>query len=76
MSTITIQEAQATLSDLIHRLAAGDEVTITENDRPVAKLTPTEPSPLKRVRQFGTMAGTVLSMEHFDDLLEEFEEYM
>ena len=72
MSTITIQEAQATLSDLIHRLAAGDEVTITENDRPVAKLVP---APQRRIPQFGTLAGTVLSMEHFDDPLEEFEEY-
>lgn len=73
MITITIQEAQATLSDLIHRLAAGDEVTITENDQPVAKLVHTPPG---RIPQFGTLAGTVLSMEHFDDPLEEFEEYM
>ncbi len=69
MTTITIQEAQATLSDLIHRLAAGDEVTITENNRPVAKLVHTPPG---RVPQFGTLAGTVLSMEHFDDPLEDF----
>ena len=73
MTTITIQEAQATLSDLIHRLSVGDEVTITENDQPVVKLTPTRS---RRIPQLGTMAGTVLSMEHFDDPLEEFEEYM
>ena len=73
MTTITIQDAQATLSDLIHRLSAGDEVTITENDRPVAKLIHTPPA---QVPQFGTLSGTVLSMEHFDDPLEEFEEFM
>lgn len=38
MPTITIQEAQARLSELIHRLAPGDEVVIVENDEPVAKL--------------------------------------
>ena len=43
MPTVTIQEAQARLSDLIHRLSPGDEVVITENDEPVAKLARTEP---------------------------------
>lgn len=62
MTTITIQEAQATLSDLIHRLAAGDEVTITENDRPVAKLTPTAAEPAMKSRVLGQMSGSVLYM--------------
>jgi prevent-host-death family protein len=38
MTTISLNEAQATLSDLIHRLAPGEVVTITENDRPVARI--------------------------------------
>lgn len=77
MSTITIQEAQATLSDLIHRLAAGDEVTITENDRPVAKLVPTSPEPPKKPRLLGQMSGTVLYMSSdFDAPLDDFAEYM
>jgi prevent-host-death family protein len=75
MATITIQEAQATLSDLIHRLLPGDKVVITENDQPVAVLVPTAGLPAKKPRQFGTLKGTVLSMEHFDDPLEDFEEY-
>jgi antitoxin (DNA-binding transcriptional repressor) of toxin-antitoxin stability system len=77
MATITIDEAQANLADLIHRLPPGEELVITENDRPVAKLVVTLPPELpKKPRQFGTLRGTVLSMEHFDDPLEEFEEYM
>ena len=40
MSTITLQEAQANLAELVHHLAPGEEVTITENDRPVARLIP------------------------------------
>ena len=43
MSTITLQEAQARLSDLIHNLSLGDELVITENDQPVAKLSRSEP---------------------------------
>lgn len=77
MTTITIQEAQATLPDLIHRLAAGDEVLITEDDQPVAKLVSTPPAVPRKVRQLGTMAGTVLYMApDFDAPLEDFAEYM
>ena len=43
MATFTIQEAQAQLADLIHRLTPGEEVVITENNQPVAKLV-SEPS--------------------------------
>lgn len=42
MTTITIQEAQTQLMDIIHRLAPGDEVVITENEKPIAKLARTE----------------------------------
>ena len=76
MTTITIQEAQTRLPELIHRLTPGEEVIITENDQPVARLVPTMPAPAKKPRQFGTLKGTVLSMEHFDDPLEDFKEYM
>lgn len=38
MPTVTLQEARATLPELIHRLVPGEAVVITENDRPVARL--------------------------------------
>jgi antitoxin (DNA-binding transcriptional repressor) of toxin-antitoxin stability system len=37
--TITIEEAQERLAELIGELTPGEEVVITEGDRPVAKLT-------------------------------------
>ena len=76
MTTITLEEAQASLSSLIHRLVPGDEIAIVENNRTVAKLIVTAPEPSTKPRQFGTLRGTVLSMEHFDDPLEDFAEYM
>ena len=77
MATVTIQEAQANLSDLIHRLTPGEEVVITENDQPVARLVPTTPpAQPRKIPRLGTLRGTVLSMEHFDDPLEDFKEYM
>ena len=38
MPIITLQEAQANLADLVHRLEPGEVVTIVENERPVARL--------------------------------------
>jgi antitoxin (DNA-binding transcriptional repressor) of toxin-antitoxin stability system len=76
MSTITVQEAQVQLPDLIHRLFPGEEVILTENNQPVAKLVATAPPSQPRpTPKLGTQRGSVLSMEHFDDPLEEFEEY-
>jgi prevent-host-death family protein len=57
---ISIQDAQATLSELIHGLTPGDEVLITDNQRPVARLLPAAPSVPER--KLGTMQGTVLYM--------------
>ncbi|MGA2700113.1 MAG: type II toxin-antitoxin system prevent-host-death family antitoxin [Isosphaeraceae bacterium] len=76
MPTVTIQEAQARLSDLIHRLAPGDEVVITENGEPVAKLARTEPK-----KQWPCKAGSAKGTIHwmslvFDEPLEEFKEYV
>jgi prevent-host-death family protein len=42
MSTVTIEEAQVNLLDLIHTLQANEEVIITENNQPVARLLPVE----------------------------------
>ena len=77
MPTVTIEEAQAHLSDLIHRLTTGDEVVITENDQPVARLVPEPFAPPKKPRQLGTLKGTVLYMApDFNAPLEDFKEYM
>jgi antitoxin (DNA-binding transcriptional repressor) of toxin-antitoxin stability system len=77
MTTITIQEAQANLRDLIHALPPGGEVLITEDDRTIARLVlPAEPA-AQPPRRSGTMKGTVLYMApDFDAPLEEFKESM
>jgi prevent-host-death family protein len=75
MSTVTIEEAQAKLSDLIHGLQPDEELVITENNQPVARLIATVPSRPKR--KLGTLKGTVLYMTpDFDAPLEDFKEYM
>ncbi len=77
MTTISIEEAQAKLVDLIHRLHSGDEVVITENDRPVARLVPTTTERLRKPRQPGLLRGSVVYMApDFDAPLEDFGDYM
>lgn len=75
MNVITIQEARANLDALIHGLTPGEEVVITEDSKPVAKLVATVSLP-RKVPKLGSQRGSVLSMEHFDEPLEEFREYM
>lgn len=73
MSTITLQQAQAELSSLIHGLGPGDEVVITENNLPVAKIVSSIPP--RSQRQLGSMSGTVVHMAaDFDAPLEEFRD--
>lgn len=76
MSSLTVQEAQAKLSELIHNLKPGDEVVITDHDEPVARLIATEQR-LRKPRRPGTLRGTVTYMApDFDAPLDDFKEYM
>ncbi len=77
-TTITIDEAQARLKDLIHRLAPGEEVVITENQQPVAKLVGEQPSSAKTPRPGpGLCEGMIMYMApDFDAPLEDMKEYM
>lgn len=83
MSTITLQEAQANLADLIHHLAPGEGVTIMEEDRPVARLitvpivlrNPPRP-PITGVPKAGQYEGRLVVPDDFNEPLEEMREYM
>ena len=76
MQTISMAEAQSKIPRLIQSLKAGDEMLITVNQIPVARLVG-ESAPVVDKRILGTMAGTVLYMApDFDAPLEEFREYM
>jgi len=56
MTEVSIQEAQGKLPELIHQLKPGDEVVITENNQPVAKLIAQTP-PAGKPRQRGSAHG-------------------
>ena len=75
MTTVSLQEAQAKLPELIHALSPGEELVIMENHFPVAKLV--APPLASPARKLGGLRGTVLYMApDFDAPLDEFKEYM
>jgi antitoxin (DNA-binding transcriptional repressor) of toxin-antitoxin stability system len=76
MQTISIEDAQARLPELISELKRGDEITITQGAEPVARLI-REGQPERAPRQLGTLKGSVLYMApDFDAPLDDFREYM
>jgi prevent-host-death family protein len=76
MTTVPIQEAEGKLAELIHQLSPGDEVVITENGQPVARLVAAVARE-RKPRRLGSLKGTVLYMApDFDAPLEDFKEYM
>ena len=72
--TVTIEEAQARLPELIDELARGEPLTITRGNRPVAQLVapPGEkPRPI-----LGRGHGKLVIVSEDDGHLKDFEEYM
>ena len=73
--SITVEDAQAKLKELIHGMAPGEEVVITENQQPVARLLsepvkPSRPAP-------GLGKGSIVYMApDFDAPIDEMKEYM
>jgi prevent-host-death family protein len=85
MSTISLHDAQARLADVIHGLSPGEVLTITENERPVARLVPVLPSqrrvprprpPVTGVPKAGKYEGRLVVPDDFKAPLEEMREYM
>ena len=66
MIEVGVHEAKSTLSELLRRVAAGEEVTITRGGEPVAMLVP---APRREPRRFGTDRGLFEVPEDFNDPL-------
>jgi prevent-host-death family protein len=74
MTTVTLQEAQAQLPELIERLQPGQTVIITRNDRPVARLVAEGPPP-RPPRKAGSARGVLTILAEDDEHLQDFQEY-
>jgi antitoxin (DNA-binding transcriptional repressor) of toxin-antitoxin stability system len=74
-ATISVEEAQARLKELIHQLAPGEEVILTENQQPVARLVSEPAIPGQRPGP-GLCKGMVTVVADDDEHLKDFEDYM
>ncbi len=73
MQTLTLQEAQDRLPELIDVVVSGEEVMIARNDGMIVTLmllNPALPKP-----KFGSAQGLVKILDGFDDPIEGFENY-
>jgi prevent-host-death family protein len=74
VATVTIEDAQIHLKELIERLSPGEEVVITENDQPVAKLVSSRRA--RKPRRPGNCKGMLTIVSDDDEHLKDFAEYM
>jgi antitoxin (DNA-binding transcriptional repressor) of toxin-antitoxin stability system len=75
MTSVTIEEAQARLPELIDQLPPGGEVVITRRDQPVARLIGQEAAS-NQPRQPGSAKGLLTILVEDEEHLEDFKEYM
>ena len=75
MTTATIEEVQSRLIELIAGLKPGEEILITENDCPVARLVGGPAAP-RKTRRLGGGIGKLKIIEEDEEHLEDFREYM
>ena len=75
LRTMSIEEAQATLPDLIRTLGPGEEVVITKDDQPVAKLI-RQPQAARKRPQPGSAKGMLTINVEDEEHLQDFKEYM
>ena len=77
-ATVTVEEAQAKLKELIYQLGPGQEVVITENQQPVAKLVSERPNPPPQHRPGPGLGKGMITFiaPDFDAPLDDMKEYM
>lgn len=65
MASVNIHEAKTHFSRLVERAAAGEEIVIAKNGKPVAKLGPLTED--LKPRQPGSMKGQIWMADDFDE---------
>lgn len=74
MTTVSLEDAQAHLPELLEKVAGGQQIIITRGDTPLAQLMPIRNS--KPQPRFGSCKGMLTIVSDDDEHLEHFKEYM
>ena len=75
LPTMSIEEVQATLPEIISQLGPGEEVLIIQDNRPVAKLI-SQSRAARQPRRPGSAKGILTIVSEDEEHLEDFKEYM
>jgi len=73
--TVTMEQAQSLLPELIAGLKPGDALIITQGAQPVAQILPVQPL-VPKPRQPGSAKGILQIVADDDEHLRDFAEYM
>ena len=73
-TAVNMHEAKSSLSQLVKRAEAGEDVIIARNGKPVARLTRIKASAPKL--PWGLLKGKIRMMDDFDAPLDEFKDYL
>lgn len=75
MTPISIEDACRNLPELLRGLDPGEELTIVDDDQPLARIVGEKRQP-NQTRKPGMLRGSVLHMaDDFDEPLADFEEW-
>ena len=74
MQTLPVEHVEGHLVEIIDKLSAGEEIVLTRNDKPVAKLIGAQADPPRALPGRGKGMLTILSED--DDYLKDFAEFM
>ena len=75
MKVYALDREPPPLSALVEEVQHGEEIVLTDHDRPVARLLPAEESRPKIAPVAGSLKGFWMAPD-FDEPLEDFREYM
>ena len=75
MTFVTMEEAQANLPELVAHLGSGEELIITQDHKPIAKLVRENP-PSRKPRTAGNCIVMMRIVADDNEHLEDFAEYM
>jgi prevent-host-death family protein len=73
-TVVNMHEAKSSLSRLVKRAAAGEDILIANHGKPVARLT--RVSEQRKKAPWGLYKGKIRMADDFDAALEEFKDYM
>jgi len=74
MQQVTLEDAEKQLPLLIEAVRGGEEIVITRDKEPVARLVAVRPE--KPRRKPGSAKGLIHMAEDFDAPLDDFKDYM